>query len=303
MLGKMAVWILPLVPRPVVRGVASRYVAGTTINDAMTTVRDLNDKSIRATIDILGEDSNANEADSVLTEYMEIANKIKALGLNSGISVKPSHFAAQESEGEAFERIKKLVNHCADSGVFVRLDMESSALTDLTLDYYYRLAKDFSNIGIVMQAYLKRTANDMKKLAVARANVRLCKGIYTESATIAYKSRADIKANYMEIARSFLAQSYLKDNNFLGIATHDREIIQEMDDFITKRQISTDKFEFQSLLGVPIDDVIRKMVGKGRFWRVYVPYGKEWYDYSVRRLKENPKIATYVIKHMFGGKA
>lgn len=298
MLGKIAVWMLPLIPRPIVRSVASRYVAGTTTKNALETVMTLNARSIRATIDILGEDSNIEEAEDMTAEYMDIAGQVKTMGLNSGISIKPSHFAARESEAKAFELIHKLVKHCAGLGVFVRLDMESSAFTDLTLDYYFRLAKDFSNVGVVVQAYLKRTAKDMKDLAKIGANARLCKGIYNESVTIAYKNRDEIKANYLE-----LAQSYLGTQGFLGIATHDREIIEKMDQFVTKEQVSTDKFEFQSLLGVPIDDVIRKMVKKGHFWRVYVPYGKQWYGYSVRRLKENPRIASYVVKHMFGGKA
>ena len=297
MLGKIALWVLPLVPKSVVRGVASRYVAGTSIDDALDTVSALNGKSVRATVDILGEDSTGEEADGVLAQYMEIAKRINEQGLNSGISVKPSHFAAREAQADAFERIKKLVKYCEDLGIFVRLDMESSSMTDLTLDYYFRLAKEFGNIGVVIQAYLKRSALDMKKLADVRANVRLCKGIYTESPAIAYKSGDEIKANYLDMARS-----YLGTNGFLGIATHDRKIIAEMDAFVENQQISTDRFEFQSLLGVPIDDIMMEMVKKGRPWRVYVPYGEQWYDYSMRRLKENPQIAAYVIKHILGGK-
>ncbi len=299
MFGKLAVWMLPLVPRSVVRSVASRYVAGETAADAMDTVRTLNAKAIRATIDILGEDSSSQEADKVLADYMAIADEIKKQGLNSGISIKPSHFAAHEDEGQAFDRIRQLVKHCEDLGVFVRLDMESSRLTDLTQDFYFRLAKEFGNIGVVIQAYLKRSEQDMKKLAEAGANVRLCKGIYNESSDIAYKNKDEITDNYLNLAKSYLTS----DKGFLAVATHDRGIIGQIDRFAREKGLTTEDFEFQSLLGVPIDDVIEAMIKKGWAWRVYVPFGEEWYGYSVRRLKENPKIASYVIKHMFGGKA
>lgn len=298
MLGKMAVWMLPVVPKKVVRAVASRYVAGETLQDAIETVRSLNAKNVLATLDILGEDSSVDEARTVVKEYLDVVEAIKHHGLRSGISLKPSHFGAREDEGIAFDGIKQVVAAAKESDIFVRLDMEDSTLTDLTFDFFFKLHKEFDNVGVVVQAYLYRSEKDLEKLAGVKANIRLCKGIYKESSDIAFKNKEDITQNYLK-----LAKFYIKEGGFLGIATHDRRIINEMEGFIQSEGIENNRFEFQTLLGVPIDDLMMGLVKKGYAWRVYVPFGKEWYPYSVRRLKENPEIASYVIKHMFGGKA
>jgi len=297
MLGRIAVWTLPGVPRSVVRAVAARYVAGETMKDALETVKMFNSRGVVATVDLMGENSSPDQADDVLREYTELARRLKHGDLKSGISVKPSHFGAHEAPAAAFERIKELVAHCQDLGVFVRLDMEDSSMTDLTLEYHEDLTREFDNVGVVVQAYLKRTARDMEKLARMKASVRLCIGIYNESSEIAYKKRAEISKNYVE-----LVKFYMKSGGFLGVATHDRGIIGEVEAFVQDQGIDPKNFEYQSLMGVPVDDLIARMVENGYAWRVYVPYGAEWYDYSVRRLKENPKIAGYIIKQFFGGK-
>ena len=298
MIGRVSVWLLPLVPKQIVRAIASRYVAGESLGDAVNTVKQLNSRGVLATIDILGEDSSEEEAQEVVGEYLQVIEAIIKNELRSGISIKPSHFGARLSEERAFDRIRQVVSEAAKRGVFVRLDMEDSTLTDLTLQYYFELHKEFENVGVVIQAYLHRSRSDLERLAQVKANVRLCKGIYKEDKKIAFRKKEEIRQNYIELARY-----YLTTGGYLGIATHDRRIIATLEEFITKNQIDRGAFEFQSLLGVPIDDLVDEFVGRGFAWRVYVPFGRDWYPYSVRRLKENPKIASYVLKHLFGGKA
>ena len=227
---------------------------------------------------------------------MKVFDAIVDNNLKANLSVKPTQLGLEINEELAYEHILKLVKRANEIDNFVRIDMEDSPYTDTTIDIYKKVFENYNNVGIVLQAYLKRTYNDTVLLNKLGTDYRLCKGIYIEPASIAYKSKETVRDNYVKVL-----ETMLKNGNYVGIATHDEYLINEAYRLIKELKIPKDKFEFQMLLGVR-EDLRDKINNDGFKIRVYVPFGKDWYPYSIRRLKENPKIAWHILKNIFSFK-
>ncbi len=295
---RLVVMGMPLVPKPIVGKFASRYIAGDEIEDAVQVVRKLNSLGMCATLDLLGEHSSMKkDAEAVRDVYIGILDTIKTESLDSNVSLKPTHLGMAIDVDYCYENIRKIVAHAAELGNFLRIDMEDNPYTNKTLDTYYRLRREFDNVGVVIQAYLRRTADDLIKLMDTNANLRLCKGIYVEPRAIAYRDFDIVRRSFVT-----LVERLLKNGNYVGIATHDEYLVFEAMRIIQDLQIPKDRYEFQMLLGIdaPLRNII---VGEGHKLRVYAPYGKDWYAYSTRRLKENPRMAGFVFKEFFGTRA
>jgi proline dehydrogenase len=290
LLDRAIVRLLPAVPRPVVQRLSSRYIAGPTLDDALRVVRRLNAKGKVATIDVLGEEvSSADEARAIAGQYHDVLARIDAEGLTSNVSIKPTGLGLELAYDLCRENLEAVVADAAARGNFVRIDMEDSSTTDETLRLYRDLRADgHTNVGVVLQAYLRRTIDDIDGLD----NVRLCKGIYVEPAEIAYREFEAVRANYVRALEKIVAQ-----DTYVGIATHDEHLIAEALRIVA--DLPRDRYEFQMLLGVRPDRA-DELVAAGHRLRVYVPYGTQWYEYSIRRLQENPKIAGYVAADTVG---
>lgn len=281
-------------PENVVWLFSKKYIAGKTIQSAVDTVKDLNSRGICATLDVLGESiKTKEEAIESKRKALEVFDVIINNKLNANLSIKPTQMGLAIDKEFAYQQILELVKRAKEINNFVRLDMEDSPYTDLTLEVYKRVYEEFSNVGVVLQAYLKRTYNDAIILNKIGTNYRLCKGIYIEPATIAYKDRQAIRDNFMKSL-----ESMLKNGNYVGIATHDKYLIDKSYELINELNVPKDKFEFQMLLGVR-EDLRDKINKDGYKIRVYVPFGEDWYKYSIRRLQENPQLAGHIVKEFF----
>jgi proline dehydrogenase len=289
--NNLIVRVVQLMPKPVVGFFSKKYIAGETLLDAVDFVKKLNLKGIYATMDVLGE-SVANKEESIKCkqEALEVLEAIEKNKLMANLSIKPTQMGLAIDEQFAFEQILELVKKAAEYKNFVRIDMEDSPFTDKTLNLYKRIYADYKNVGVVIQAYMKRSIDDVVALDKIGTNYRLCKGIYVEPAAIAYKSKQEVRDNYLKI----LDQMF-KDGNYVGIATHDKPLIDAAYTRIKEQNIVKEKFEFQMLLGVR-EDLRDKINSDGYKIRIYVPFGKDWYAYSVRRLKENPSVAGTIAK-------
>ena len=287
---------LPLLPKWFAKPFASPYVAGETIEDVIEQIKTLNKKGFLATVDILGEHvKTQSEARKITSAYCLLYDNIFNENLDCTISVKPTHLGLDISKSEVMKNIKILVEKANDTDNFLRLDMESSKNTDDTINIYKYFKSKGSNIGIVIQAYLFRTQLDLDELSkFPGSNIRICKGIYNEKETIAYKNKEDITKNFM-----LSAKKMARKNIFCAYATHDKHLIIELIEWIKSENISKELFEFQCLYGVPMDGMLEKLKDDGFRVRIYVPFGPDWYDYSMRRLNENPKIASYVLNNLF----
>lgn len=289
--------LLPIVPKPIVRAVAGRYIAGSTVEQAVQTVRQLNAEGAKATIDVLGEFVESRSQSLEETEMSLLTlDAIHQHHLQSGLSIKPTSLGLGIDEDFCYDNVRRVLERAAQYERFVRIDMENSPFTTKTLHLYRRLRADgFDNTGVVIQAYMRRSEQDISSLAELNASVRLCKGIYIEPEAIAYKGRAEVQENYNRL----LVQLF--DNSmYVGIATHDDVLIDFAREYIAKNAIGHDRYEFQMLMGVR-EEKRRELVSQGHTVRVYVPYGSDWYGYSVRRLKENPQVAGHIFKAMFTG--
>ena len=281
-------------PENVVWLFSKKYIAGKTIQSAVDTVKDLNSRGICATLDVLGESiKTKEEAIESKRKALEVFDVIINNKLNANLSIKPTQMGLAIDKEFAYQQILELVKRAKEINNFVRLDMEDSPYTDLTLEVYKRVYEEFSNVGVVLQAYLKRTYNDAIILNKIGTNYRLCKGIYIEPATIAYKDRQAIRDNFMKSL-----ESMLKNGNYVGIATHDKYLIDKSYELINELNVPKDKFEFQMLLGVR-EDLRDKINKDGYKIRVYVPFGEDGYKYSIRRLQENPQLAGHIVKEFF----
>ena len=291
--NKTIVAILPLLPKSIVKIFSKKYVAGITDDEALDVVAKLNQENQFTTIDILGEHTQDREESlEIVANYINLLEKIGTRKLNCNLSIKPSHIGSDINYDTVFNNFKSILETASQFNNFIRIDMESSKLTDTTIKLYNDLHPISSNIGIVFQAYLHRTENDINNLN-KHSNIRLCKGIYKESSDIAYQGYEEINKNYLK-----LLELTFKKEIYVGIATHDKQLIHSSMDLINKMGIDNNMFEFQYLYGVPMKNIIKIYHDKNFKVRVYVPFGKEWYDYSIRRIKENPKIASYVIKNI-----
>lgn len=284
LVDRAIVTLLPAVPRRVVGRLSSRYIAGSELEDARRVVAELNAGGKLATVDVLGEEiTRADEARAITQAYLDALDAIEADGLEANVSVKLTGLGLKLDPGLARENLIAI----ASKGIFVRIDMEDSSTTDATLDLYRELRADgYENLGVVLQAALKRTVDDAR--ALAGANVRLCKGIYLEPPEIAYRGFEEIRASYVR-ALDIL----LEGRCYVGIATHDEHLVDEGIRVVQERGLTSGDYEFQMLLGVR-PELGDRIVRAGHRLRIYVPYGRQWYEYSLRRLQENPKIAGYV---------
>ena len=271
------------------------YIAGHEPKEVINIAKNLNAQGFSTTIDILGEHTNSKEkTNSITKEYVQIYSDIAKNFVDSNISVKPTHIGLDISMDLARENFKKLIKKASESSNFLRIDMESSKNTDSTFEIYKYLFNSYPKVGVVLQAYLKRSIADIEKLAGPAFNARICKGIYKEDKDIVYQNPEDINKNFLAMAKIMLAK-----NSYACYATHDLQLIDDLVSLTKEMDADPSKFEFQVLYGVPMKGKLKKLLKSGYKVRVYVPYGPDWYEYSLRRLKENPNIAGYVIKNLF----
>ena len=286
---------VPVIPRPIVKRISGRYIAGDTLDEAVKTVRDLNREGCLATIDLLGE-STETKADAAgkLRDYKKLVDTLDEHGLRSGISIKLTGLGLTLNEELCRANAEEIVEYAGARGRFVRVDMEDSPHTDANLGIVRDLYRRHENTGAVLQAYMRRGLQDVQDVVEAGFSVRLCKGIYDEPRAVAYKDFDTVRQNFI-----LLLDELLKGGVYVGIATHDEFLIWHALRLIHQLEVPADRYEFQMLLG--IDEQLRGiLVNAGHKLRVYVPYGEDWYEYSTRRLRENPKIAGYVAKDVIG---
>jgi proline dehydrogenase len=290
LLDRAIVRVLPAVPRPVVRRLSERYIAGATLPEACRVVGDLNREGKMATIDVLGEEiTRREEASALLAEYEDVFETIEREELDSNISVKLTGLGLKLDYDFCRENIAELVRDAAKRGNFVRIDMEDSSTTSDTLEIYRDLRdQGLDNVGIVLQAYMKRTLADVASLADLRPNVRVCKGIYVEPPEVAFQEFETVRMSFAEAI-----EALLDAGAYVAVATHDEWVVAEALTLIEQRALAPEQYEFQMLLGVR-PELGDELIREGHRLRIYVPFGRQWYEYSIRRLQENPKIAGYI---------
>jgi len=294
LLDRVIARTLPVVPKGIVRRVANRYIAGETTEEALRVVASLNARGFRATLDILGEHiHNLDQSRRAVETYLNVLDEISRQKLDSTISVKLTQLGLKLDTAVCLDLTRRLILRASELNNFVRIDMEDSSCTTETLRVYRELRKEFSNVGVVVQAYLRRTLDDVRGLDDLRPNYRLCKGVYLEPREISYRDMRVINRNYVT-----LLEKMLSSGSYVGIATHDELMVWEALRIIRELKLPTSAYEFQMLLGV--DDQLRDVIhAAGHNVRIYIPFGRDWYAYSVRRLRENPRLAGYVFKAMF----
>jgi len=292
--------MLPYFPKKLIWVFSKRYIAGESIADAIRASKELNKEGIKVTIDILGEFiKTLDEAERNKVEYIELIDTIQKENIDGNYSVKPTMFGLLIDKDVCYKHIREIVAKAASYGNFIRVDMEDSPCTDLEIELYRKLKAEFpKNVGLVVQAYLKRTLPDIQNLMDIHSteiplNYRLCKGIYVEPAAIAYKKYEEINEHFLEDL-----EFMLKNGVYPGIATHDKPLVDGAYKLIEKYNVPKNMYEFQMLYGVT-PELRKSIVAKGHTMRVYVPYGKQWFGYSTRRLKENPKMASHIMKALF----
>jgi len=296
LLDRAIVRMLPAVPRPLVHRLAGRYIAGATIADACRVVEALNGRGQLATIDVLGEElARPDDARAIAAAYRDVLETIEARGLDSTVSVKPTALGLNLAYDLCRENLLSIVEEAGRRANFVRIDMEDATTTDETLRLYRELRRQgHGNVGIVLQAYLRRTLDDIDSLADLRPNVRLCKGIYVEPEEIAFQGYEEVRANFLRAL-----EALLDSGCYVGIATHDERLVDEGRRIVGRRGLGPEEYEFQMLLGVT-ERLGARLVGEGHRLRVYVPFGEQWYAYSLRRLQENPRMAGYIAADTVG---
>jgi proline dehydrogenase len=289
---KLLVAALQRVPKRVVKPVAMRYIAGEGLEDAVRVVRGLNARNMTATIDVLGEDvSTREEAEQARESCAGVLKTIQEEELNANLSIKLTQFGLKVDERLCYENVKKILEIARGYGNFVRMDMEDSSVTDSTLTLYERLrAEGFENVGVVIQAYLRRSEADVSKLIRAPAKVRMVKGIYVEPEAIAFQDREEIRRNY-----SKLLKMLLEAGCFTAIATHDDFLVKGAFQFIREIKLPPSAYEFQMLYGVRVR-LRDQILARGHSMRIYVPFGAHWYAYSMRRFQENPQMVRYILR-------
>jgi len=300
MINKLISSILPYFPKKFIWIFSRSYIAGETIEDAIRVSKELNNQKIKVTLDVLGEFiKNLDEAERNKKEYLNLIDFTIGNGIDGNFSLKPSSFGLLIDRELCYNHIREIVAKAASVNSFIRIDMEDSTCTDMEIELYRRLKAEFpKSVGLVLQAYLRRTYSDIEKMLDIHTpesplNFRLCKGIYVEPASIAYKKYEEINAHYLEDLELMLSKKI-----FVGIATHDRPLVEGAYNLIKKYDVPKNMYEFQMLYGVT-PKLRESIVNEGHTMRVYVPFGKEWFNYSTRRLKENPKIASHIIKAIF----
>ena len=285
---------LPLVPKPIVRRIAKPYIAGETLPELVSVVQELNHDRFIVATRILGEFvTEVKDAEEAVQQYQEVLTEIKDLKLESNIHIKLSHFGLKLDKEVCYNNLINILKTAADCGNFVRIDMEDSTCTDDTLAIYKRAREKFENVGVVIQACMKRSNEDIDSLKAMKANVRICKGIYIEPPEIAYNDREIVRQNYSTLLKDLLGAGC-----YVGIATHDKWLVDDAFQTIEELALDHSQYEFQMLYGV--DPQLRQMIrDAGHRMRVAVPFGPSWYPYSIRRLRKNPTVARYVLQALF----
>lgn len=291
---------LPYMPKKLIWIFSNRYIAGETIEDGLKVCRQLNDQGIEVTVDLLGEFiATIEQAEENRKKYIDIIERFSSEKIIGNFSLKPSMFGLLIDKNICLANIEEVVKKAADKQSFVRIDMEDSQCVDMEMEIYRKLQQKYpANVGLVLQAYLRRTKDDLLNMGNIHSNkfplnFRLCKGIYIEQKQVAFKSFEEIQEHYIDDL------NYLFDNNmYAGIATHDKQLVEKAFEIIKEKNIDKTKYEFQMLYGVT-PELRKSIVKQGHKMRVYVPFGKDWFNYSTRRLKENPKMASHIIKALF----
>jgi proline dehydrogenase len=285
---------MPLVPKPIVGRVARRYVAGETMDDAVRTIRAMNDEGAMATVDVLGEEVRETaKAEAAVAQYLALLDRIEVEGLDANVSIKPTMLGLKIDEDLCLKNVRAIVDRAAELGNFVRIDMEDHTCTDATLWLYREVHEAHpASVGVVLQSYMHRTTADINTLLPLDPNIRICKGIYREPRAIAWHDFSTVRANFIYNMEKLLAAGA-----YVGIATHDLHLVWAGMSAIDRFGLDPDRYEFQMLLGV--DPELRKIIlSGGHRLRVYVPFGRDWYPYSIRRLRENPSVARHVARAM-----
>ncbi len=294
--NRLVALTLPFVPKPIVGAVAKRYIAGESLDEAVKVAEDLNQAGFLAALDLLGEDTTRIEqARQAANDYSRALDEITTRGIDAYISIKPTQFGLKVDPRACLELIRSLTTRARSKGQFVRIEMEDSSSTSETIELFRTLRGEFSNVGIVIQAYLWRSVADISAIADLKPNVRIVKGVYVEPRRVAFKDPRIINRNYV-----LMAEELLRKGAYVAFATHDELLVWEAFRMAEEMSLPKEAYEFQMLLGVQAElrDIIRDA---GHRIRVYIPYGKDWYPYSVRRLRENPEIAGYVMRAMLRG--
>ncbi|MAW93284.1 MAG: proline dehydrogenase [Euryarchaeota archaeon] len=295
LLNRLVVGSAPLMPKFVIGRVASVYVAGDKLEDGLNLAKKLNSKGFTATLDLLGEEvSNRKETNKIREAYCDLLDGIANYGIDCNISLKLTALGLKFDEELCWDNLSVVLDKAREYNNFVRMDMEDSTVTDATIRMCKKGKKYYSKCGTVLQAYMHRTSDDIDNLNTHNANIRLCKGAYKESSKIAYQDYQEIRNNYM-----INAEKIMDAGIFIGLATHDEWIIQKLENLIIKKKYKKTKYEFQALSGVPIDSTLERLINSGHKVRYYIPYGPEWYAYSMRRMKENPDIWKHTLKAFF----
>jgi proline dehydrogenase len=300
MFNKFIAAILPYFPKKFIWIFSRPYISGETIEDAMRVSKDLNKTKVKVTLDVLGEFiKNLDEAEANKKEYLHLIDVAQKNGIDANFSCKPTSFGLLIDKNICYNHMREIVAKAAFNKSFIRIDMEDSPCTDLEIELFRKLKGEFrDSVGLVLQAYLKRTHKDIERMLDLNIensplSFRLCKGIYVESETIAYKKYEEINQNFLEDL-----ELIFRNKVHVGIATHDKPLVDAACKLIEKYNVPKNMYEFQMLYGVT-PKLRESIVNDGHTMRVYVPFGKQWFGYSTRRLKENPKMASHIIKAIF----
>jgi proline dehydrogenase len=300
MINQLLANALPYMPKKLVWIFSHRYIAGETIEDGLKACRQLNKEGIEVTVDLLGEFiETIEQAEENKKKYIEIIERFTSEGIVGNFSLKPSMFGLLINKEVCLANIEDVVKKAVEKKTFVRIDMEDAQCVDMELDIFRTLQQKYpAHVGLVLQAYMRRTKNDLLNMSNIHVNgvplnLRLCKGIYNESKEIAYKEFKEVQEHYIDDLNYMLDQKM-----YVGIATHDKQLVDKAFEIIKEKKLDKTKYEFQMLYGVT-PELRSSIVKKGHKMRVYVPFGKDWFGYSTRRLKENPQMASHIVKALF----
>lgn len=290
---RMAGWVTS---HKTTRRMSQKFVAGEELEQALAAAKVCNDSGLKVSLDLLGESvTNAEQARAARDSYLRIFDRIAEEKLEANVSLKLTQLGLDLDVTTCQELLESIVAHATGYGNFVRVDMEGSAYTQRTIDVVKRVRAKTTSVGIVMQSYLRRTEADARDLLALGCRIRLCKGAYKEPPTVAFPAKSDVDANYVKVMKLLLPSGI-----YHGIATHDPKMIQATEQFVAAKGIGKDQFEFQMLYGIRTD-LQCELVKRGYNMRVYIPYGRDWFPYFMRRLAERPANMLFFLKNLFRG--